>query len=97
MIGDGLSDLEVGGEVDLFVGFGGAAFRQRIADESPVYIRSLSLAPVLPLALGQLGNTPRFARLWTEGFKGVCANEVTFNDPRMRAAFLSAVRRPNAT
>lgn len=95
MIGDGLSDLEVHEDVDLFVGFGGAAFRQRIADQSPVYIHSLNLAAILPLALGQLGNTPRFARLWAEGLQGVYSDEVTFKDPEMRASFLSAVKRAN--
>jgi hypothetical protein len=47
MIGDGLSDLEAAVDVDLFVSFGGAVFRQRIADESPIYIHGLTLAPVL--------------------------------------------------
>jgi phosphoserine phosphatase len=96
MVGDGGSDLEVSDDVDLFVGFGGAAYRQRIADEASVYIHCLSLAPILPLALGQLGNTPRFALLWAEGFQAVHNDEVTFNDPEMRTAFMSALRRPNA-
>jgi len=93
MIGDGLSDLEAGEEVDLFIGFGGATHRQRIAENSPVYIHTLSLAPVLPLALGQLSNVPRFARLWADGLRRILNGEVTFRDPAQRAAFLSTLRR----
>jgi len=89
MIGDGLSDLEAAVDVDLFVGFGGAVFRQRIVEESPVYIHALTLTPILPLALGQLGNTPRFARLWAEGLQRVYNNEVTFKDEAVRESFLS--------
>jgi phosphoserine phosphatase len=92
MIGDGLSDLEVAVDVDLFVGFGGAVYRQRIADESPIYIHSLSLAPILPIALGQLGNTPRFARLWAEGLQRVYNHEVTFKDADRGNAFFSALQ-----
>ncbi len=93
MIGDGLSDMEVQDDVDLFIGFGGAAFRQRIADESPVYIHTLSLAPLLPLALGQLGNTPEIALLWADGIQRIYADEVTFRNPETRAAFLHALKR----
>jgi len=92
MIGDGLSDLEAAVDVDLFVGFGGAVYRQRIADESPIYIHSLSLAPILPIALGQLGNTPRFARLWAEGLQRVYNKEVTFKDADRGDAFFSALQ-----
>ncbi len=87
MIGDGGSDLEAASEVDLFIGFGGAEFRQRVADELPVYIHTLTLAPILPLALGQLGNTPRFARLWAEGLQRVYTHEVTFKDEAHSARF----------
>jgi phosphoserine phosphatase len=96
MIGDGGSDLEAASDVDLFVGFGGAEFRQRVADESPVYIHTLKLAPILPLALGQLGNTPRFARLWAEGLQAVYTDDVTFRDAETRTAFLAALQRNNS-
>ena len=95
MVGDGGSDLEASSEVDLFIGFGGAEFRQRVADEAPVYIHSLTLAPILPLALGQLGNTPRFARLWAEGLQEVYTNEVTFRETELRNVFLTALQRSN--
>jgi phosphoserine phosphatase len=93
MVGDGLSDMEVADDVDLFVGFGGAVFRQRIADQSPVYIHALTLAPILPLALGQLGNTPRYAQLWNDGLQRIYKDDVVFNDPEFRASFISALQR----
>jgi len=93
LIGDGLSDMEVADDIDLFVGFGGAVFRQRIADQSPIYIHTLTLAPILPLTLGQLGNTPRYARLWAQGLQCVYDDQVVFRDPDLRSSFLSALRR----
>lgn len=93
MIGDGLSDLEVAEDVDLFVGFGGAVHRQRVAADAPVYIHTLTLAPLLPLVLGQLGNVPPYATLWASGLKSVYDGEVTFRDPAMKEIFLTAMRR----
>jgi phosphoserine phosphatase len=92
MIGDGLSDLEASVDVDLFVGFGGAIFRQRVADEAPIYIHTPTLTPLLPLALGQLGNTPRFAQLWALGLQQVYNGEVTFQDIALKTTFLAALR-----
>jgi phosphoserine phosphatase len=92
MIGDGLSDLETLPEVDLFVGFGGAVHRQRIAEESPIYIHTPSLSSVLPLALGQLGNIPKYANLWADGLKRIYDQEVTFQNADLRQSFLNALR-----
>ncbi len=52
LVGDGVSDLLAGREVDLFVGFGGVIGRDRVASESKVFIQSQSIAPVLLLAAG---------------------------------------------
>lgn len=93
LIGDGGSDLEAHPEVDLFVGFGGVAYRQRVADESPVYIHKPALSPILPLALGQYGNTPSYARLWVDGFSRISRGEVTFRKTTQRETFLSSIRR----
>ncbi len=93
LIGDGGSDLEASPEVDLFVGFGGVAYRQRVAEKAPVYIHGRSLAPALPLAMGRLANTPRFARLWAEGLRRVANREVTFNDKSLEGSFWSAAGR----
>ncbi len=92
MVGDGLSDLETTPDVDLFIGFGGVVRRQRIVEESPVYLHSASLSPVLPLALGQLGNIPKYANLWADGLNRIYSREVTFQDPALRQAFLDALQ-----
>lgn len=93
LVGDGLSDLEASSEVDLFTGFGGAVYRQRVAEESPIYIQTPSLAPLLPLALGQLGKVPRFAPLWADGLRSIYSGETTFNQADLRETFLAAIRR----
>jgi phosphoserine phosphatase len=93
LVGDGGSDLEAAGEVDLFVGFGGVAFRKRVAEESPVYIHAPDLSPLLPLAAGTVGNAPRYARLWAAGLSRIAHEGVTFNDKRLEEAFWGAVGR----
>jgi phosphoserine phosphatase len=50
LVGDGLSDLEARPAVDLFVGFGGAVRRARVAAEAEVFIATPALSPVLALA-----------------------------------------------
>jgi phosphoserine phosphatase len=51
-VGDGATDMEAKPEVDLFVAYAGVIARPEVLDAAPVVIRSRSLAPVLPLALG---------------------------------------------
>lgn len=93
LVGDGLSDLEAAKEVDLFVGFGGAVYRQRIAEAAPVYIHSPWLSPILPIALGQSGNIPRFANLWADGLRRIHDGEVTFQQTGLYQIFLDALQR----
>lgn len=50
-VGDGMNDLAVRTLVTKFIGFGGFFYRQNIADQSDYYIRTASMAPLLPLAL----------------------------------------------
>ena len=52
LIGDGVSDLEAKPAVDLFIGFGGVAVRERVRDEADVFITEPSLRPLLTLLLG---------------------------------------------
>ncbi len=47
MVGDGVSDLEVKPAVDLFVGFGGYAVRERVRREAAAFVTSLSAVPAL--------------------------------------------------
>ena len=55
MIGDGTSDLATQDLVDLFVGYGGVAAREKVEAEADIFIACASLSPVLPLAAGHLG------------------------------------------
>lgn len=51
LVGDGLNDYAAHDLVDCFVGYGGAFYRQNIAEHCQYYIKSPTLAPVLSLAL----------------------------------------------
>ena len=51
-VGDGATDLEARDAVDLFVAYAGVMARPAVVAAAPVVIRSESLAPILPLALG---------------------------------------------
>ncbi len=51
-VGDGATDLEARGEVELFVAYAGVVERPEVVAAAPVVLRSRSLAPVVPLALG---------------------------------------------
>lgn len=56
LVGDGATDLEAAGAVDVFVAYAGVVERSAVVEGADAVIRSLSLAPVLPLALG--GDRP---------------------------------------
>jgi phosphoserine phosphatase len=47
MVGDGVSDLETLHAVDLFIGFGGFATRDRVKREASAFVTSLSSVPAL--------------------------------------------------
>ncbi|MEA3345535.1 MAG: HAD-IB family phosphatase [Chloroflexota bacterium] len=49
LVGDGIPDLLARRAVELFVGFGGVARRERVASEADVYVATSSLTPILPL------------------------------------------------
>lgn len=51
-VGDGATDLEAADDVDLFVAYAGVVDRPEVTAAAPVVVRSCSLAPILPLALG---------------------------------------------
>jgi phosphoserine phosphatase len=59
MVGDGATDLEAADAADVFVAYAGVVDRPAVTAEADVVIRTASLAPVLPLALG--GHPPRRA------------------------------------
>jgi len=50
-VGDGVTDLEMQGVVDTFIGFGGVVQRPAVRDGATVYVEDRSLAAVLPYLL----------------------------------------------
>jgi phosphoserine phosphatase len=66
LVGDGATDLEASSVADLFVAYAGVVDRPSVVNAADVVIRSHSLAPVVPLALG--GQRPR-ARAAAELFE----------------------------
>ncbi len=67
-VGDGLNDLAVKSHVTRFVGFGGAFYRNHIAEESDFYITDFSA--LLPLALTEAESkqlVPELAALYWKG------------------------------
>lgn len=52
-VGDGVSDLETKGVVNLFVGFGGVHTRARVKENAEVYVSEPTLRAVLPYLIEQ--------------------------------------------
>ena len=94
MIGDGSSDLATRSMVDLFVGYGGVVARDKVKNESDVFIQSLSLAPVLPIATGSTGYTKikgtEYEALFEKGIQLALDNDVLFKDDEQREIFINA-------
>ena len=83
LVGDGITDLEARDTVKLFVGFGGAVKRDRVAAEAAVYISANSLAPIVPLVLSpedakQLRHSGHAAVL-RRGLQLIEQEQVTFH------------------
>lgn len=73
-IGDGMTDLEAGAAVDLFIGFGGVVCRPEVEKKAKVFVKEPSLIAILPLLLtsfeqNRLLAEPRFAANMKEGQK----------------------------
>lgn len=82
LVGDGISDLVARPAVELMVGFGGVARRERVAAESDVFIKANNLAPVVALALSapereRLAGTAHAAIL-KQGLAMIEAGDVIF-------------------
>jgi phosphoserine phosphatase len=91
-VGDGMSDLRTRDVVDLFVGFGGVARREKVEQGSDVFVAAQSLAPILPMAAGEPGilalrGTVHEAAL--ERGLALCRDSegVIFRNTTLRAAF----------
>jgi len=93
MIGDGSSDLATRHVVDLFAGYGGVVAREKVQREAEVFVRSQSLAPVLPLTAGESGyrrviGTPH-QTVFEKGIRLALADQVLFQDSEQQRAFLA--------
>jgi phosphoserine phosphatase len=84
LIGDGLSDLEARPAVDLFVGFGGAVKRARIAAEADVFIHTPYLSPIVALAAGRSATA---SPVLLDGLRRIAQGEATFRDAEKYLAF----------
>lgn len=91
-VGDGVSDLHTRAIVDLFVGFGGVVRREKVENGSDVFIYAPSLAPILPMAVGEPGmialqGTP-YEAIFEHGL-ALChqSASVAFRNPGLDAAF----------
>lgn len=58
LIGDGKNDSEAAGEVELFIGYGGAVRRQNVLEDSEIYIECNSFAPLIPLLMDEKEMKP---------------------------------------
>ena len=94
LIGDGSSDLLASHTVDLFVGFGGVVQRERVKAESPAFIHTASLAPLLLLAAGpaairQTKDTPHEA-VFQKAFNLINSGAINFNHEQLKEKFQQA-------
>lgn len=79
-IGDGMNDFVTSDMVTRFVGYGGVFYRKNIAEQCQYYIKSLSLAALLPLLLTsqeQQQLIPAELAIYQEGLKAIENNMVT--------------------
>src|SRR5258706_1043830 len=100
MVGDGSTDLATVGTAKLFVGFGGIARRQAVADGADVFIEGPGLAPVVPLALSRsaaqfLRGTAHEAALQAGCAAIRAADQVLFKNEAYREWVLQAHAQAN--
>lgn len=78
-VGDGMNDLVVKPDVERFIGYGGAAYREKVAASSNYYICCQSMAPVLALTLTSAeadSLDEPYRKLYEEGCQIILKNEV---------------------
>ena len=81
LVGDGATDLEARPAVDAFVAFAGVAERAAAIAGADAVIRSHSLAPVLPLALGSAPPRRASRALYERGRRLLAASHPTSSSP----------------
>ncbi len=93
MVGDGSSDLATQTIVDLFVGYGGVVARDKVKEDSAVFVQNLSLAVMLPIATGRSGwekvQGTEHEAIFRKGITlALDAQNVLFKDEARRKAFI---------
>jgi len=93
MVGDGSSDLATRSVVDLFVGFGGVVVRDKVRQESSIFVETASLAPILPLATGYSGYQKvletKYQAVFEKGIELALSSYVIFKNNDERKVFKS--------
>lgn len=68
MVGDGATDAEAAAAVDVFIAYAGIVERADVVERADAVIRTHSLAPLLPLALGgEPPHAPEFHDVFRRG------------------------------
>jgi phosphoserine phosphatase len=68
LVGDGATDAEARPAIDVFVAYCGVAERKSVVERADRVIRSASLAPVVPLALGgRMPSDTKHHPVWERG------------------------------
>ncbi len=83
-IGDGINDCVTADLVSRFIGYGGAFYRENIAALCNYYIKTVSLAPLLPLTLTATEYEhllPEEKTFYAEGLQAIEAQEVKIEAP----------------
>ena len=88
LIGDGISDLEAGSAVDLFVGFGGVVARDKVRAAAEAFLSTPSLSPLLPMVVARPTVRAEYATLYADGVQRLRAGEVRFHNPQARAGLM---------
>jgi phosphoserine phosphatase len=95
LIGDGRSDWLASRAVTLFVGYGGVKVRQEIKQQAPIFVQSLSLAPILAIASGPAAihnlKGSNFEFLGQKALDLYARGAIRFNDEKLKSKFSAAV------
>lgn len=82
-VGDGLNDLATRNDVARFVGYGGAYYRENIAERCEFYVCTLTMSPLLPLFLTHEESKrllPAEKNLYDEGLEAIKSKRVIIKD-----------------
>jgi phosphoserine phosphatase len=91
LVGDGTSDLEAAPMVDLFVGFGGVVNRDKVRAVAPAFIHTLSLAPILPMALARPDAPAGYEATYAAGVAALEQDGVAIAQTEARLALLQRI------